>query len=33
MELDEQKMVSDLFSYRKNEVKVVCEFQTLLEYF
>ena len=33
MELSEETKVSELMSYRKNDIKVVCKFKTLLEYF
>ena len=33
MELSEETKVSELLSYRKNDIKVVCKFKTLLEYF
>ena len=33
MELPEETKVSELISYFKNDIKVVCKFKTLLEYF
>ena len=31
--MPEETKVSELLSYRKNDIKVVCKFMTLLEYF
>ena len=33
MEMNENTKVSDILSYRKNEIKVVCKFQTLFDLF
>ncbi len=33
MEMPDATKVCDIFTYRKNEVKVDCKFQTLLEVF
>ena len=32
-DLDDNMMVKDFLSYRQNEIKVVCKFNTLLELF
>ena len=31
--MNDNARVSDILSYRKNEIKIVCKFQTLLELF
>ena len=31
--MPEETKVSELLSYRRNDIKVVCKFKTLLEYF
>lgn len=33
MEMNENTKVADILSYRKNEIKIVCKFQTLFELF
>mmetsp|Transcript_27145 Transcript_27145/g.33743 ORF Transcript_27145/g.33743 Transcript_27145/m.33743 type:complete len:120 (+) Transcript_27145:1022-1381(+) len=33
MDFDENTLVSEIFSYRQNEVKVECEFTTLMDVF
>ena len=33
MDYDDNTRVKEIFSYRENEVKVECQFQTLLEVF
>ena len=33
MDYEDNTMIRDIFTYRKNEVKVECQFQTLLEIF
>ena len=33
MKMNDNTKVSDILSYRKNEIKIVCKFQTLFELF
>ena len=33
MQMNENIKVSDILTYRKNEIKIVCKFQTLFDLF